>query len=159
MKTRIGINGFGRMGRLALRAAWGSPDLEFVHINELKGDSEVAAHLLTFDSVHGRWNHDVRATKTGIEIDDVEVPFTSHAAPADVPWKEHGVDQKGSENIWIAVIGPDTKPLGERSKIPMVAQAQIASTVAALLGKDYVHDVPKAAAPIRDVLAETHSTP
>ena len=53
--TRIGINGFGRMGRLALRAAWGWPDLEFVHVNEVKGDAETAAHLLTFDSVHGRW--------------------------------------------------------------------------------------------------------
>jgi glyceraldehyde 3-phosphate dehydrogenase len=92
MKTRIGINGFGRMGRLALRAAWGSPDLEFVHINELEGGSEVAAHLLTFDSVHGRWDHDVRATKTGLRIDDQELGFTSHATPAEVPWKDRGVD-------------------------------------------------------------------
>ena len=46
MKTRIGINGFGRMGRLALRAAWGWPDVEFVHVNEVKGGSETAAHLL-----------------------------------------------------------------------------------------------------------------
>ena len=46
MSTRIGINGFGRMGRLALRAAWGWPDLEFVHINEIKGGAETAAHLL-----------------------------------------------------------------------------------------------------------------
>ena len=53
--TRVGINGFGRMGRLALRAAWGWPDLEFVHVNELAGDAATAAHLLTFDSVHGRW--------------------------------------------------------------------------------------------------------
>ncbi len=58
--ARVGINGFGRMGRLALRAAWGWPGLEFVHINELKGDAETAAHLLMFDSVHGRWPHDVR---------------------------------------------------------------------------------------------------
>jgi glyceraldehyde 3-phosphate dehydrogenase len=60
--TRIGINGFGRMGRLALRAGWGGPQLEFVHVNELHGDAETAAHLLTFDSVHGRWSHDVRGT-------------------------------------------------------------------------------------------------
>ena len=58
--TRIGINGFGRMGRLALRAAWGWSDFEFAHINELHGDTETAAHLLTFDSVHGRWARDVR---------------------------------------------------------------------------------------------------
>lgn len=53
-KTRIGINGFGRMGRLALRAAWGWPDVEFAHVNEVKGGSETAAHLLELDSVHGR---------------------------------------------------------------------------------------------------------
>lgn len=52
---RVGINGFGRMGRLLLRAAWDWPDLEFAHINEIKGGPQTAAHLLKFDSVHGRW--------------------------------------------------------------------------------------------------------
>jgi Type I phosphodiesterase / nucleotide pyrophosphatase len=68
-------------------------------------------------------------------------------------WKEHGVEEKGSENIWIAVIGPDTPPLGERQKVAPVAQAQIAATVAAFLGKDYHAAVPKSAAPIASVLA------
>jgi hypothetical protein len=67
-------------------------------------------------------------------------------------WKEHGVEEKGSENIWIAVLGPDTAPLGERSHIAPVTQAQIAATVAALVGKDYHRDVPKAALPIEGVL-------
>jgi len=58
VSTRIGINGFGRMGRLALRAGWGRPNLQFVHINEIAGGPEAAAHLLTFDSVHGRWGRD-----------------------------------------------------------------------------------------------------
>ena len=69
-------------------------------------------------------------------------------------WKEHGVEEKGSENVWIAVMGPDTRPLGERSKVPAVAQAQIAATVAALLGRDYPRAEPKAAAPIADVLSK-----
>src|SRR5829696_3627060 len=59
MSTRVGINGFGRIGRLALRAAWSWPDITFAHINELKGDAATSAHLLTFDSVHGRWPHEV----------------------------------------------------------------------------------------------------
>ena len=67
-------------------------------------------------------------------------------------WKEHGVDQKGSENIWIAAIGPDTPPLGERSHIPDVTQAQLAATVAALLGEDYNATNPKAAPPIAELL-------
>ena len=69
-----------------------------------------------------------------------------------VEWKEHGVDEKGSENVWIAVIGPDTAPLGERKHIEAVTQSQIAATVAAFVGKDYVKDVPKAARPLEDVL-------
>ncbi|HUJ50461.1 MAG TPA: glyceraldehyde 3-phosphate dehydrogenase NAD-binding domain-containing protein, partial [Bryobacteraceae bacterium] len=59
--TRIGINGFGRMGRLAFRAAWGCPDLAVVHINEIKGGPATAAHLLEFDSVHGRWPKLIKA--------------------------------------------------------------------------------------------------
>lgn len=92
MATRIGINGFGRMGRLALRAAWRWPDLEIVHINEVEGGSEVAAHLLTFDSVHGRWDRDVSAREGCITIDQHAVTFTGHATPGEVPWREHGVD-------------------------------------------------------------------
>ena len=67
MAIRVGINGFGRMGRLALRAGWGRPDLEFVHINEVAGGPETGAHLLTFDSVHGRWNRQVEAVDRQID--------------------------------------------------------------------------------------------
>jgi phosphopentomutase/2,3-bisphosphoglycerate-independent phosphoglycerate mutase family metalloenzyme len=69
-----------------------------------------------------------------------------------VQWKEHGVEEKGSENIWIAVMGPDTAALGERTDSAEVHQAQIAATVAALLGKDYRQALPAAAAPIAAVL-------
>ncbi|HUI53307.1 MAG TPA: hypothetical protein VLX60_16100, partial [Terriglobales bacterium] len=71
-------------------------------------------------------------------------------------WKEHGVDEKGSENIWIAVIGPDTPPLGERSHIAPVTQSQIAATLAALLGQNYSAAVPKAAPAISDVFPKTN---
>src|SRR6202050_333112 len=67
-------------------------------------------------------------------------------------WKEHGVEEKGSENIWIAVMGPDTAPLGERNHVAPVTQAQIAATVAAFVGKDYHAAVPRAAEPIEQVL-------
>jgi hypothetical protein len=68
-------------------------------------------------------------------------------------WKEHGAEEKGSENIWIAVLGPDTAALGERTHVAPVTQAQIAATVAAFVGKDYRHDVPKAASPIAGLLS------
>jgi glyceraldehyde-3-phosphate dehydrogenase (arsenate-transferring) len=92
MITRIGINGFGRMGRLALRAAWGWPELAFAHINELKADAATSAHLLTFDSVHGRWSHAVRGEGDTLAIDDVSISYSSAAEPGAVPWREHGVD-------------------------------------------------------------------
>ncbi len=92
MTTRIGINGFGRMGRLALRAAWGSAELEFVHINDPKADSQVAAHLLNFDSVHGRWKHEASPREGAISVEGADLAVTAHAAPGEIPWKKYGVD-------------------------------------------------------------------
>jgi hypothetical protein len=67
-------------------------------------------------------------------------------------WKDHGVKQYGSENIWIAVMGPDTAPLGERRDVEAVTQGQIAATVAAFVGRDYHHDVPNSAPSISAVV-------
>lgn len=67
-------------------------------------------------------------------------------------WKNHGREVEGAEDIWIAVMGPDTPPLGERKNIPAVAQSQVAATVAALLGQDYRREAPAAAAPLADAL-------
>jgi glyceraldehyde 3-phosphate dehydrogenase len=92
MTVRIGINGFGRMGRLALRAGWGATDVEFVHVNELEGGPETAAHLLTFDSIHGRWPHQVHAIERGLEIDGTSLSFSAQSTPGEVPWAEAGVD-------------------------------------------------------------------
>jgi hypothetical protein len=69
-------------------------------------------------------------------------------------WKEHGVEEPGSENIWIALIGPDTAALGERRNTPEVHQAQIAATVAAFLGRDYRHAVPAAAPSLAGVMGK-----
>jgi len=91
-KMRIGINGFGRMGRLALRAGWGSPDIAFVHVNELHGDATTAAHLLEFDSVHGRWPHRIEAANDGLVIDGAPVGYSRGAEPGAVPWGELGVE-------------------------------------------------------------------
>src|SRR6187551_2670871 len=90
--TRIGINGFGRMGRLALRAAWGRSEFEFAHINELKGDAATSAHLLTFDSIHGRWGRDIQGEGATLAIDGTPVSYSQHATPGEVPWAEQGVD-------------------------------------------------------------------
>jgi glyceraldehyde 3-phosphate dehydrogenase len=74
--VRLGINGFGRMGRLALRAGWGRSGLQFVHVNELKGDATTCAHLLEFDSVHGRWPQRIVAADGALSVADDVISFS-----------------------------------------------------------------------------------
>ncbi|MDB9538145.1 ArsJ-associated glyceraldehyde-3-phosphate dehydrogenase [Anabaenopsis tanganyikae CS-531] len=92
MRVRVGINGFGRIGRLALRAGWGWPELDFVHINEIKGGAVTAAHLLKFDSVHGRWPLEVEAGFDSVLINNQTISFSDYAEPGAVPWDDLGVD-------------------------------------------------------------------
>jgi glyceraldehyde 3-phosphate dehydrogenase len=92
MSVRIGINGFGRIGRLAFRVAWGWPEITVAHINETGGLAEMAAHLLEFDSVHGRWRHDIRSEGSALVVDDALVGYSSHKDPSAVPWRAAGVD-------------------------------------------------------------------
>jgi glyceraldehyde 3-phosphate dehydrogenase len=92
MATRIGINGFGRMGRLAFRAGWDFPELEFVHLNEIGGDGVTSAHLLEFDSVHGHWNHEVSGTSDQVVVDGRAISHSSHQDFSRVPWGDLGID-------------------------------------------------------------------
>lgn len=92
MGVRVGINGFGRIGRLALRAAWGWPELTFAHINEIGGDAAVSAHLLSFDSVHGRWNHEVNGEGSQLVVDGTAISHSSIKEPGAVPWADAGVE-------------------------------------------------------------------
>lgn len=86
MTIKIGINGFGRMGRLSLRAAWGWPDIEFVQINDPAGDAATLAHLLAFDSVHGRWSHPVGHDGDTIVIGDQRIRCTRNKSIAETDW-------------------------------------------------------------------------
>jgi glyceraldehyde 3-phosphate dehydrogenase len=92
MTIRVGINGFGRMGRLTTRVAWNWSEFDIVHINEVKGGAEAAAHLLKFDSVHGRWAPEVEARDNRVWIDEKSLSFSEYSTPGEVPWDELGVD-------------------------------------------------------------------
>ena len=92
MSVRVGINGFGRMGRLSLRAAWDWPALAFTHVNEPAGDAATAAHLLTFDSIHGRWSEDVHGEGDVLAVNGTKVGYSNAAEPGGVPWGELGVE-------------------------------------------------------------------
>jgi len=101
---RVGINGMGRIGRLALRAALGGaqrPDedpraanrLDIVHVNEIKGGATACAHLLEFDSVQGRWRAGISsAGDDAMQIGDRRVSFSAQPHPAEIPWNDRGVD-------------------------------------------------------------------
>ena len=92
MAPRIAINGFGRVGRAALRAALERDlDLEFVAINDLADDASLA-HLLKHDSVYGRFAEEVETGEGSISVDGIAIPVFHEADPADLPWHELGVD-------------------------------------------------------------------
>jgi len=86
MTLRVGINGFGRMGRLTLRAAWEHPDLQFVQINDPAGDAATLAHLLAFDSIHGRWDRDIHADGDALVIEGKRIPLTRNKEIAATDW-------------------------------------------------------------------------
>ena len=101
---RVGINGMGRIGRLAFRAAFGAmyraPEdprggnrLDIVHVNEVKGGAATTAHLLAFDSLHGQWRESISAPDDqSILIGNHRVGFSAEPTPADVPWGDLGCD-------------------------------------------------------------------
>ncbi len=92
MTIRVGINGFGRMGRLILRAGWGSPEISFVHINDPFMDARSAAHLLEFDSVHGRWQREIVVGDGRFTIDSQPITLSDRRTPGEVAWAEMGID-------------------------------------------------------------------
>jgi len=92
---KIGINGFGRIGRLVFRALWGRPGIQLVHVNDMAGTAATAAHLLEFDSVHGRWQQQLSASvddPSGFKVADQRISYSQEKEPTAVPWQGAGVD-------------------------------------------------------------------
>ena len=91
MAIKVGINGFGRIGRLVYRAARQSKEIEIVAVNDIT-DAKTLAHLLKYDSIHGRFNATVAPSADGITIDGKPLKVIAERDPAKLPWKELGVD-------------------------------------------------------------------
>ena len=91
MVKKIGINGFGRIGRLFFRLAWKNPELEIVAINDLT-PPKVTAHLLKYDSVYRQFPGTIEAKDNSIVVDGKEIPVYAHRDPAEIPWENHGVE-------------------------------------------------------------------
>ncbi|MEJ3624973.1 ArsJ-associated glyceraldehyde-3-phosphate dehydrogenase [Vibrio vulnificus] len=86
MTIKVGINGFGRIGRLAMRAAFDWPELEFVLINDVAGDATTLGHLLEFDSVQGRWHHEVTVQGQQLHINGHVIETTQQREISAVDW-------------------------------------------------------------------------
>jgi len=91
MSTKVGINGFGRIGRLVLRAALDQPEIEIVAINDLS-DPATMAHLLTYDSVHGKLESNIKVLENAIEVAGKLITITAIREPENIPWQDLGVD-------------------------------------------------------------------
>ena len=86
MIKRVAINGFGRIGRLAMRAAHNTKSVSVVHVNEVAGDAEAAAHLLEFDSIQGRWDVPIRSASDAIFVDGNKLSYTSNRGLEETHW-------------------------------------------------------------------------
>ncbi|MCW8355582.1 ArsJ-associated glyceraldehyde-3-phosphate dehydrogenase [Marinomonas pontica] len=86
MTIKVGINGFGRMGRLSFRAAFDWDEVEFVKINDPAGDAATLAHLITFDSVHGRWNHQAQSEDNVMIVSGQRIVCTQNKTIAETDW-------------------------------------------------------------------------
>ncbi len=84
--ANIGINGFGRMGRLGIRVAWGNPVFTFTQVNEIAGNAITSAHLLKFDSIHGIWQNECSADGNMMIVDGQSIAYTSNKAIEDTDW-------------------------------------------------------------------------
>ncbi|ARJ38351.1 type I glyceraldehyde-3-phosphate dehydrogenase [Sporosarcina ureae] len=91
MTVKIAINGFGRIGRLVLREAFATEDVEVVAINDLT-DAAMLAHLLKYDSVHGIFDADVQSDESSIRVNNKKISVFAEKDPANLPWKDLGVD-------------------------------------------------------------------
>ena len=89
--AKVGINGFGRIGRLVFRAGLNNPNIQFVCINDLVAPDNIA-YLLKYDSTHGRFQGTVEAKEDGIVVNDQFIPCVSVKNPAELPWEKYGVD-------------------------------------------------------------------
>jgi glyceraldehyde 3-phosphate dehydrogenase len=99
MTIKMGINGFGRMGRLSMRAIFDWDDVEIIQINDPAGNAETLAHLMTFDSIHGRWHHEATHDGDNMMINGKAIPCTQKVATNEIDWSQCDVVIEASGKI------------------------------------------------------------
>ena len=127
MAIKVGINGFGRIGRLVFKAAQQDPDVEIVGINDIT-DANTLAHLLKYDSIHGLFPGDVVADGTNLVVERKTIPVTAQRDPASLPWKKYGV----------TVVVESTGVFRKREQIAMHLDAGASKVVLTVPPKDEI---------------------
>ena len=94
MSIKVGINGFGRIGRMVFRASLNHPEIEIVGINDL-GPAEYLAYMLKYDTMHGKCEAEIGHTENGIVVNGKEIPVSAERNPADLPWGKLGAEYVG----------------------------------------------------------------
>src|SRR3989344_524285 len=92
-KIKVGINGFGRIGRAFLKVAWERPEIEIVAVNDL-GSVENMAYLLKYDTVYKKWEHDIKVEGQDVIIDGKKIKVLAEKDPSKLPWKDLGVNEE-----------------------------------------------------------------
>ncbi|MBL4622296.1 MAG: type I glyceraldehyde-3-phosphate dehydrogenase, partial [Immundisolibacteraceae bacterium] len=119
---RIGINGFGRIGRLVFRAAWARDDVVIQRINDPAGDAATQAHLLNFDSIHGRWQHEASANEEGFQVNDQQILVSQNTELDQTDWGDCDLVIEAS-GTWRSA--PLLQPLLDQGVKRVVATAPI----------------------------------
>lgn len=140
MTIKIGINGFGRIGRLALRAAYDWPEFEFVQINDPAGNAEAHAHLLNFDSVHGRWQHSAEFNADGILINGQTIKLTHNKSIADTDWSGCDIVIEASGKMKTVAVLQDYLKQGVK-RVVVAAPVKEAGALNIVIGvNDHLYD-------------------
>src|SRR3954469_15200046 len=143
MAVKVGINGFGRIGRNIMRAALGTDDIDFVAVNDLT-NAATLAHLLKYDSVLGNLHADVKASGEGISVDGDEFKVLSIKDPAQLPWKDLGVDVVFESTGIFATRDGATKHLTAGAKKVIITAPAKKPDVTVVLGvNDEMYDASK----------------
>ncbi|MEC7118949.1 MAG: ArsJ-associated glyceraldehyde-3-phosphate dehydrogenase [Pseudomonadota bacterium] len=140
MSIKIGVNGFGRIGRLVVRAAFDWPEFEFVQINDPAGSPETHAHLLNFDSVHGRWPHNASFDTEGMIIAGQHIKLTQNKSIADTDWSGCDIVIEASGKMKTVAVLQDYLKQGVK-RVVVAAPVKEAGVLNVVMGvNDHLYD-------------------
>ncbi len=138
MAIKVGINGFGRIGRLVFRAGLKNPNIEFVGVNDPFMTPDYCAYMLRYDTVHGRYNGDIKVTENSIIVEGKEVKFYAEKDPANIPWAACGAEYVvDSTGVFTTTEAASAHLAGGAKKVVISAPAKDKETPTFVMGVNH----------------------